>query len=142
MLHPAKVREIIDGDTILVLYNGVEQKVRFKGINCPETHGTVEPFGPEATAFTSEHLTVNGWVGLEFDDDRCAQSSPPSNLDCTDIYDRILAYIRTEENQDLNAQLLVNGLAEVYNTDFNRKTYYLQLQNQAQEAHVGIWSLK
>ena len=46
----AQVTHVVDGDTIRVLIDGAEYRVRYIGIDTPETkhptHG-VEPFGPE-----------------------------------------------------------------------------------------------
>ena len=142
MTFPAVVQLVSDGDTIHVEYLGRSIKIRFKGVNAPEIahNGTpAEPFGVDAMDFVKSHSPVGSFVGLEFDDDRCGSENPPAS--CFDVYDRMLAYIRTEENQDLGAQLLVNGYAEVYTAaEFNRKTVYLQYQQQAVDAQVGIWS--
>lgn len=139
MKFPAKVSEIVDGDTIYVRYLNTRIKVRFLGVNTPETYGTVEYYGPEAKQYTRDKLPLSSWVGLEFDDDRCGSASPPSS--CYDVYGRLLAYIRTLENQDHCAQLVVNGYARVYTQeDFARKTYYLQLQDEAIAANRGLWA--
>ena len=42
MEFPAKVSEIVDGDTIYVRYHDQRIKIRFMGVNTPETYGTVE----------------------------------------------------------------------------------------------------
>lgn len=142
MIHPARVSHVTDGDTVYVWYGNQNYKIRMAGIDTPETFGTPEPFGEEAKQFTIDHLPLASWVGLEFDNEACATQVPPPSS-CFDVYDRLLAYLRTLDNQDLGAQLLVNGLAEVYtDANFNRKTQYLQLQNQAISAGVGIWSDK
>jgi len=36
-LTPAKVTRVVDGDTIVVNFNKKVKKVRFIGVNCPET---------------------------------------------------------------------------------------------------------
>jgi len=138
MEFPAKVSEIVDGDTIYVRYHDQRIKIRFMGVNTPETYGTVEYYGPEAKQYTRDHLPLSSWVGLEFDNPACGSTSPPAN--CYDMYDRLLAYIRTLENTDHCAQLVVNGYARVYtDASFARKTYYLQLQNEASAANRGLW---
>jgi micrococcal nuclease len=138
MEFPAKVSEIVDGDTIYVRYNDQRIKIRFLGVNTPETYGTVEYYGPEAKQYTRDKLPLSTWVGLEFDNPACGSTSAPSS--CYDMYDRLLAYIRTLDNQDLCAQLVVNGYARVYTQEtFARKTYYLQLQDEAIAASRGLW---
>ncbi len=139
MEFPAIVAEVIDGDTIWVWFHGKRIKVRFTGVDTPETYPTVEFYGPEATEYTRSRLPAGSWVGLEFDDDACGQAERPRS--CGDTYDRLLAYIRTLEEDDLNALLVVNGYARVYTqATFNRKTLYLQLQDEASQAGRGIWS--
>ena len=138
MEFPAKVSEIVDGDTIYVRIGDKRVKVRFLGVNTPETYSTVEYYGPEAKQYTRDRLPLSTWVGLEFDNPACGGATPPAS--CYDLYDRLLAYIRTLDNQDLCAQLVVNGYARVYTQEtFSRKTYYLQLQDQASAANRGIW---
>lgn len=140
--NPARVISVADGDTVHVRYWDKNVKIRLLGVNTPEIahNGTpAEDYGVEAMEYTQSHLPNSAWVGLEFDNPQCAWESPPAS--CYDTYDRLLAYIRTDQDQDLGAQLLVNGLAEVYTTaDFDRKTLYLQYQQQAVDAGRGIWS--
>ncbi len=145
---PAKVLEVLDGDTIRVKFNGHNVKIRFLGVNCPEiSHNgnPAEPYADEAMNYTTQRARPGWWVGLEFDTSRqyCQDFVPDDTQynDCTDIYGRILAYIRTTEDQDLGAQLLINGYAKVYtNASFDRKSHYLELQSLAQEEGRGIWS--
>jgi micrococcal nuclease len=48
------VTKVIDGDTIHVLINGVDYKVRYIGMNAPEDTTKKEWLGPEATARDKE----------------------------------------------------------------------------------------
>jgi endonuclease YncB( thermonuclease family) len=48
-LTPAKVIRVVDGDTIVVSFNKKEEKVRFIGVNCPESTIRLEPYGKEAS---------------------------------------------------------------------------------------------
>ncbi len=137
--HPAEVLRVVDGDTIYVFYRGMSLKVRLKGVNTPELEPTPEPCSEEARDMTAYYAPPRGWVGLEFDDDRCAGSSPPA--DCFDLYDRLLAYIRTTSGADLGALLLSSGLARVYEAaNFSRKAEYEALQAEAQRNGLCIWS--
>ena len=79
----AQVVRVIDGDTIEVSVAGQTHKVRYIGIDTPETkHPTkpVEPFGPEAAA-KNEELVGGKIVGLEED------------ISETDRYGRLLRYV-------------------------------------------------
>jgi micrococcal nuclease len=135
---PARVLRIIDGDTIDVSYLGLEIRIRFLGVNAPETSPPAEPYSQEAKEFTAQHAIPAFTIGLEFDDDRCGSLPIPAS--CYDIYDRLLAYIRTDDLEDLNALLVSSGLARVYTASTcDREAYYLQLQATAQANQLGIW---
>ena len=137
--HPAEVLRVIDGDTIVVYFNGVSQKIRFKGVNAPEMEPTPEPCATEARDTTAYYAPLRSWIGLEFDDEPCASPDPPDG--CRDIYGRLLAYIRTASGADLGAILLSSGLARVYEAaDFSRKAEYEALQAEAQRSGLCIWS--
>src|SRR5689334_12356962 len=56
----AKVVKVVDGDTIKVNVQGKEDTVRFLLVDTPETkhpEKPVQPFGPEASKFTTDLLT-------------------------------------------------------------------------------------
>ncbi len=137
--HPAKVIHVADGDTITVLFNGVEQRIRFLGVNTPEMSPTPQPCAVEAKDMTAYYAKPSTYVGLEFDDERCANPNPPDG--CTGYYGRLLAYIRTRDGGDLGAILLASGLAEVYEpADFARKADYEAIQTQAQQSGLCMWT--
>ena len=138
--YPVQVLHIIDGDTVVVRHHGESVTIRVAGIDCPEVSPEPEPYGPEAEEFTRYNAPSLSWVGLEFDDPACAGESPPAA--CLDYYDRLLAYIRTADGDDLGYILLANGLAEVYmSADFDRKSDYIDAEDYAKNLGVGIWSL-
>ncbi len=137
--HPARVLRVIDGDTIEVEFQGVQMRVRFSGVDTPELGPPAEPYADQARLFTLQNATPATEVGLEFDNDTCGSLPFPSS--CFDVYDRMLAYIRTAQGYDLNAMLLSAGMARVYEqADFGRKADYLALQAQAQAEGLGMWS--
>ncbi len=81
---PATVVHVVDGDTVVVaLRDGTRATVRLLGADTPETVDPRKPvqcFGPEASAYTKEHLGGRA-VRLEFDVER------------HDRYGRLLAYV-------------------------------------------------
>lgn len=135
---PATVLVVRDGDTVEVVVDSDLFVIRIIGINAPELYATggPEPFAEAAQAFTL--ALVSDRVGLELDDPACTPPGPAPQ--CYDIYDRLLAYVRTQAGNDLGAELLAHGLAEVYDSSFSRKSAYQQLQAEAMAAGVGIWS--
>jgi micrococcal nuclease len=100
----ARVVEVIDGDTVMVEFaDHSTDTVRLLGIDTPETkHPTkgVECFGPEATAFTTEHL-LGRVVRLESDVVR------------RDVYGRRLAYV-TVHGTRFNDVLVRRGYARFF----------------------------
>jgi endonuclease YncB( thermonuclease family) len=56
-LTPAQVLRVIDGDTIVVIVNGAEERVRFVGIDSPERGAAGFD---EATDFTQQAITAAG----------------------------------------------------------------------------------
>jgi micrococcal nuclease len=101
-LVEAQVTRVVDGDTIHVLIDGAEYRLRYIGIDTPETkHPTlgVEPFGPEASQANSE-LVEGKTVWLEKD------------VSETDRYGRLLRYVYVDDLM-VNEELLRRGLARV-----------------------------
>ncbi len=134
----AQVISITDGDTIRVrLATGRTETVRFIGVNTPES---TEPFGREATAFTTTHL-AGRQIFLETD------------VVIRDDFGRMLAYVwltrpltgaETEvRTQMFNARLLLDGFATVM-TISNRKyvTMFELFQQEARAAGRGLWALR
>jgi endonuclease YncB( thermonuclease family) len=136
---PVTVLRVVDGDTIDVDFHGVEESVRFKGIDTPELYSDPpEPFAQQARDFALTHIGTE--VDIEFDS-HCPQ--PPEEL-CRDNTSshRLLAYVRVADGTDLGARQLAQGLAEVYifqNEVFDRKAEYLAIEAEAKANHVGQW---
>ncbi len=90
-----RVVRVVDGDTIIFAPHSV---VRLIGVNTPETvrpDYPVEPFGPEASAFTRRFL-AGGTARLTLDRER------------TDRFGRFLAYVWVGE-QMLNEELFARA---------------------------------
>jgi endonuclease YncB( thermonuclease family) len=114
---------IADGDTITVLRDKEQVRIRLYGIDCPEGG---QAFGKKAKQFTSE--MVFGKV-VEVD-----------HID-TDRYGRIVALVRFD-GVLLNSALVQEGLAWVYNyyctLPFCEEWFVLQLK--AKDAKRGLWA--
>ena len=85
-LSAAVVERVVDGDTaIFRLENGTRERVRFIGVDTPESTTKHEPFGDEASAYTKSVLMPGRRVLLERDAEE------------RDRYGRLLAYIWLEQ---------------------------------------------
>jgi micrococcal nuclease len=128
----ARVTEVIDGDTIWVALGGRSYKVRYIGIDTPETHFGIEWMGPEATA-ANARLVGGRTVFLEKD------------VSETDRYGRLLRFIWLHEANGwlfVNAELLREGFAQVttYPPDVKyADTVFLAAQRRARQHNRGLW---
>ncbi|WP_317645875.1 thermonuclease family protein [Sporosarcina sp. GW1-11] len=127
--------QIIDGDTIKIMYNGKEQNVRYLLIDTPETNHPQlgkQPFGDEAKQRNIE-LIHSGKLEIEFD---IGQRY--------DKYDRLLAYIYVD-GKSVQETLLEEGLARVayvYPPNIRYLDTYEKAQAKAKEQKLGIWSIE
>ena len=129
------VERVVDGDTIVVNPSvGGTEDVRLLGVDTPETvdpQEPVEPYGPEASAFTNQQLEGER-VTLIFDQEK------------TDQYDRALAYVQiSSQSETFNETLLRQGYAQLYVVPPNDRyeVTFSQAQDQARQAQRGIWGL-
>lgn len=128
----ATVVRVVDGDTVRVLLGGVEERVRYIGIDTPElSHPTrgVEPFAREA-AELNEQLAGGRLVCLERD------------VSDRDRFGRLLRYAWLEDGTMVNERLVEAGMARV--ATFPPDVRYvderlLPAQRSAAEAGRGIW---
>jgi hypothetical protein len=103
-------------------------------VDTPETVDPgepVEPYGPEASAFTKRQLEGER-VTLIFDQEK------------RDQYGRALAYVRIGgQSETFNETLLKQGYAQHYVVPPNDryKARFSQAQDQAKQAQRGIWGL-
>lgn len=129
-----KVTRVVDGDTLVVNINGVDEKVRLIGINTPETvdpRKTVECFGKEASARMKE-LADGEVVRLESDDSQGTR----------DVYGRLLDYVYLEDGQMLNRKMVAEGYAYEYTymTPYKYQQDFRDVQNIARISARGLWS--
>jgi len=130
-LPQAQVVRVIDGDTIEVLLDGQSYRVRYIGIDTPETVDLrlpVECFGREASE-RNRQLVEGKTVRLEKD------------VSETDAFARLLRYVWVD-GQMINAALVEEGYATVatYPPDVKYVDQLLALQQQARQAGLGLWS--
>ncbi len=143
-LTRVKISKVIDGDTAYALMpDGSEEKLRFIGVNSPEiNHPTkgLEPYGPEAEAFTRSQLAGKN-IWLEFDASE------------RDQYGRMLAYLWLEipaefSDQEIrakmfNARLLLEGYAVqvIFEPNVKYVDFFSNYETEAKNEGRGLWGL-
>jgi micrococcal nuclease len=126
----AQVTRVVDGDTIDVDIRGQTYRVRYIGIDTPETVDPRRPvgcFGREASQ--RNHELVDGkTVELEKD------------VSETDDFGRLLRYVWLGQEM-VNATLVREGYAvsSTYPPDVRYQDLFLSLQREAQQADRGLW---
>jgi micrococcal nuclease len=133
------VKRVVDGDTIVVVGPSGEQKVRFAGIDTPETvkaNTAVQCYGPEASQETHTLLTGKS-VLLESD------PTQPTY----DQYGRRLAHVWLTTSSgapglQVSWYLVRNGYARArtYGTRTSWQSEYESAQRAAKAAGAGFWS--
>ncbi len=113
------VTKVIDGDTIHVLINGTDYKVRYIGMNAPEDTTKKEWLGPEATARDKE-LVAGKTVTLVKD------------VSETDQFGRLLRFVFVG-NVLVNYELVREGYAKAtpYKPDVSCEGLFYEAQSQA-----------
>lgn len=117
LAHPAKVIKISDGDTITILQNKTQIKVRLYGIDAPELK---QPYGKKSKQFLANLI-----VGEVVEVDENGK----------DRYKRTLGIIRYKD-QDINAQMVLNGYAWAY---VKYSKIYVDQEKLAREKKRGLW---
>ncbi|WP_254909265.1 sunset domain-containing protein [Clostridium tyrobutyricum] len=140
-LEKAKVTHHTDGDTIgVILENGKYEKVRFIGVNTPESTTKHEQYGEQASSYTKSQL-FGKTVYLE------------SDAGSTDKYGRLLRYVwlspptainETEIKAKMfNAILAYNGYAEQMTIQPNVKyaDYFKKFCAESRQNNRGLWAI-
>ncbi|RFU69954.1 nuclease [Bacillus sp. V59.32b] len=132
----ATVVKVVDGDTVKIkMDNGQEETVRLLLIDTPETvHPSkpVQPYGKEASQFAKKLMPAGSHIEVE------------PGIGERDKYGRLLAYFYVN-GESVNKKLLENGLARVayvYAPNTKYIDEFRELQEQARQKELGIWSLE
>lgn len=119
-----KVIGVKDGDTFVLLINGIEQVIRFAHIDCPEKK---QPFGKTAKYFVSDicfgknvKIIHNGKY---------------------DRYKRLIAEVILKDGTNLNKELIKQGLAWHF-IKYSDDIEYSELEKEAKRNRIGLWSEK
>lgn len=128
------VTKVVDGDTIKVSINGIEETLRLIGIDTPESVDPRKPvqcFGIEASNRAKELLSGKK-VRLEADPTQGER----------DKYNRLLRYVWMEDGTFFNKKMILDGYAHeyTYNIPYKYQTEFKQAQKIAESNQSGLWS--
>ncbi len=128
-----RVTEFADGATITVDMNGQAEKIRFIGVDTPETQDprkAVQCFGAAAADFTKKTIGQQP-VRLE--------AAPPNTN--RDRYNRLLRYVYLQDGSLINAEIIKQGYGFAYTSfPFTKLEEFKQHQKQAQSQNLGLWA--
>lgn len=131
----AKVAKVIDGDTIEIDLSGEVKKIRYIGVDTPETVDPRRPvgcFGKQASD-ENKRLVEGRSVWLEKD------------VSDTDKFGRLLRYVYIDVDSKLlflNDYLVRNGFARTatFPPDVKYSQRFLEAEKEAREEKRGLWS--
>lgn len=124
--QPVTVDFVQDGDSLRVVINGSEERIRLIGINTPESG---ECYGDEARTTLVELLDGANDIYVSTD------------VEAYDQYGRILGYLWAD-GAFVNAELVASGaaLARAYQPNTSYQDVLDAAESAAQTAAVGMWS--
>lgn len=117
----ARVERVDDGDTLRVVMNGQQVRVRIFGIDAPELN---QPYGREALE-EARRLLANRTVTLVQED--------------VDPYGRVVASLAVD-GHDVGTDLVNNGAAWHF-TQFSKSSTLAAAERNARAAGRGLWAL-
>ena len=132
-VRTGRVLRVVDGDTILVALDGHPERVRYIGMDTPETvkpRTPVQCFGKRASA-ENTRLVAGREVRLVAD------------AEARDRYGRLLAYVyRRADGLFVNAELVRRGYATPLSIPPNVRfaERFRDLARSARSAGRGLWS--
>jgi len=128
-----KVIRVVDGDTIVIDYNGKPEKVRLLCVNTPESvHPDKKqnvPMGKVASRFAKKRLSGK-YIDLEFEGNRTRGK-----------YRRLLSYVFVE-GENLNLELVREGLSPYYTKYGPSENYdrdFREAERFARHHRLNIW---
>jgi len=130
----AKVIEVLDGDTVLVVRPGGLLKVRLAEIDAPEVAhagmGGQPPNSQKAQAFGADSAqSLSGMV---------MGKQVKFTSQTMDQYGRMVAHLSID-GLDVNAEQIRRGMAWEY-SNFHSNKALIALQNEAKQALRGLWA--
>lgn len=120
-MHEGKVVKVLDGDSINIIQQGKEIRVRLAEIDAPE-HG--QAFWKKSKQALEDYVAGKRVTVEEFDRDQ---------------YGRVVGHVYINDSW-INGALVKDGYAYVYTRYAVSKKLY-EYESQAQKNNLGIWKL-
>jgi micrococcal nuclease len=143
------VSRVIDGDTLEVEFSdGHVEDVRLLGVDTPEVHTENDPAEfeeiPETTA-GNEWLRDWGHKASEFARTQLLGKQimirTDPQADRRGSYGRLLVYV-SHDGRDFNQALIEQGYARLYESQFQKRDTYANLEETARANNVGLWNFQ
>jgi micrococcal nuclease len=123
-MQPASVVRVVDGDTLRAIIDGVEEPVRFYGIDTRER-------GEACFDEAAQRARELAGAEVRLVPDRRSR----------DRNGRLLRYVYSPAGLSLDAALIAEGLAYAWRDDGAMRDALVALEDRAKEAAVGcLWS--
>jgi len=120
-IHEGKVVKVLDGDSINIIQQGEEVRIRLAEIDAPE-HG--QPFWKKSKQALEKRVAGKQVSVEEFDRDQ---------------YGRVVGHVYINDVW-INGELVKNGFAYVYTRYAVSKKLY-EYEAQAEKNSLGLWKL-
>ena len=140
-LDTVTVTKVIDGDTIEILIDGENERVRLVGIDTPEPYSNNNE--KKWYGLPDDHLRKWGIEAFDYTNKRLYKKEVNISYDTVqgqkDEFGRTLAYIYIG-NKNFNLELVENGYARVYTE--KKSDLYLKLieaETKARINKIGLW---
>jgi len=132
---PVHLIRVVDGDTLLVFFNGKRERVRLIGIDSPESvkpEEEPECYGPEAKEALERFLQGEREIFLEFDETQGMR----------DRFGRILAYAFLPNGKQIGEMMIEKGYACEYRyaLPYRYEEAFRQAEERARQEGLGLWS--
>ena len=129
------ITSVIDGDTAIAVIDGREEKLRFVGIDTPETEFSpagLECFGNEATEYAKQLL-----------ENKTVTQSADSTQDDRDRYERLLVYVTLENGEGFGEVMIREGYARefTYDNTYEHQSTYMQAESDEKQFYRGLWGV-
>ncbi len=145
---PCTVTRVVDGDTFhCKLKSGEDVKVRLIGVDTPEsTDNPKARRDSEKSGMSVEEITRMGKLAKEFTKQLIPKGEVvylEFDVQQTDRYGRLLAYVWLRDGRMLNEVLIKEGYAQVYTVPPNVKYQerFIEAQRYAKENRKGLWGM-